>query len=720
MPAILIYLLKVNIALLLFCLCYYVILRRLTFYTLNRVYLITAILFSTLYPLVDFTSIMQRNQKLVQPIQVAVINLNLRAANFARPVAQTNYWEWLVALFWIGVVVMALRLVMQFISLLRIYRRSKPALINSYKVRVIADEANPFSFWQSIYINPHHHGADELQSIIAHEQVHVSQWHTLDILLAEISLVFYWFNPGVWLMKKAIAENLEFITDRKILQQGVDAKSYQYSLLYASFNTSPNAMVNHFNISTIKKRIMMMNSKKSSAYSLSRYGLIAPAILVLVLVFGTTKAELMKKGAHAVKQATEKAITAVNQSLSNSQINSKAASVIMKVKESAAKLSNNIANTNKADTTIKLSALSLMTDTPKRKSIINSSLAFPDSAWYLVNGTTPLRKETMNRLDPDDISSINIIDPATSSKIFRSPGNRSIVLIITKKEKDSPLVTDLLHQLQEINDAKIKETDAYNLDKANGSTNSITITSTGDSVNSKLKRATTYTGSSSYNAYNGMQKYSGAGHINVATVDHIKYNSSRALNTSIVGKRPIAASGSTHITTSTDILKGMGIKRDITAKDIVTGQVGGKFSSGGPNDPLYIIDGKPAAITVLNSINPDAIESINVIKNESATAIYGEKAKNGVVMITTKAGTRSEQIVAKGASGPIKPLYIIDGKPVAGNPMDTMNLSTIESIEVFKDAATTSLYGEKGKNGVVMITTKEGVKSKSKKPDHKN
>jgi bla regulator protein BlaR1 len=218
MPDILIYLLKVNIALLLFCLGYYLVLRRLTFYTLNRVYLITAILFSSLYPLIDLTGIMQRHEKLVEPIQLIVITLNTKATQLAEPVAQTNYWQWLVWIFWTGVAVMSTRLAIQFISLWKIYRRSKPANLHNYNVRIIYEEANPFSFWQSIFINPRHHADDELRSIIAHEQVHVSQWHTLDILLAELSLVFYWFNPGVWLIKKAVAENLEFITDRQILR----------------------------------------------------------------------------------------------------------------------------------------------------------------------------------------------------------------------------------------------------------------------------------------------------------------------------------------------------------------------------------------------------------------------------------------------------------------------------------------------------------------------
>jgi bla regulator protein BlaR1 len=126
--------------------------------------------------------------------------------------------------------------------------------------------------------------------------VHVKDWHTLDILLAEISTICYWFNPGVWLMKKAVKENIEFITDRKILQGGIDSKAYQYSLLNVSIaETSSAGIANHFNFSTLKKRIKMMNAKKSSNLNLTRYAVLVPVVTVLLLVFSFSKAELIKR-----------------------------------------------------------------------------------------------------------------------------------------------------------------------------------------------------------------------------------------------------------------------------------------------------------------------------------------------------------------------------------------------------------------------------------------
>ncbi len=302
MPTLFVFLLKVNIALVVFCLGYYLVLRRLTFYTLNRAYLCVAIIFSTLYPLVNLDGFVQRHQQLT-PVQNVILSLKAPAQRIVNPIIQQpNYWYWAEALFWAGAALFALRLLMQLASLYKLYKNSKPGKVQEHDVRIINADISPFSFWQSIYINPENLNPGDLQSIIQHEQVHITEWHTLDILLAEISVIFYWFNPGVWLMKKAVRENIEFITDRKILQKGMDSKAYQYSLLNVSFAPTTSAgITNHFNFSTLKKRIVMMNAKRSSNVNLTRYAFLVPAVMVLLLIFSFSKADLVKNGKVAYK-----------------------------------------------------------------------------------------------------------------------------------------------------------------------------------------------------------------------------------------------------------------------------------------------------------------------------------------------------------------------------------------------------------------------------------
>src|SRR5699024_5019331 len=135
------------------------------------------------------------------------------------------------------------------------------------------------------YINPGLYSLKEVDSILKHEKIHSKAWHSTDLLIAEVNLVFYWFNPGAWLMKYAIKENLEFLTDRKIVNSGMDRKTYQYHLLKISGASSAPKFVANFNSSNLKRRIAMMNKKRSSGYDLIRYLLFLPtAVLVLFLV----------------------------------------------------------------------------------------------------------------------------------------------------------------------------------------------------------------------------------------------------------------------------------------------------------------------------------------------------------------------------------------------------------------------------------------------------
>jgi len=288
MPAIFIILLKINLVLILFSATYYLVLRRLTFYSINRMFLLFGILFSSAYPFINLTEFFA-DQKAVPAF---VPRLNQQVSQLVQQDAVSVFWQIITILFYIGVLIMALRLLVQFISLYRVHKNSSPDRLADYKVRILNDQVSPFSFWQTIYINPTLHKKEDLNNILEHEKVHVDDWHTIDIILAEFCIVFYWFNPGVWLMKKAVRENIEFITDAKILKKGVDKKAYQYSLLDVGTLQPSVAIVNNFNLSDLKKRIKMMNAKRSSKVNLTRYLFVLPVLLCVTLAFTIDKKEI--------------------------------------------------------------------------------------------------------------------------------------------------------------------------------------------------------------------------------------------------------------------------------------------------------------------------------------------------------------------------------------------------------------------------------------------
>jgi len=290
MPHFFLILLKINLVLILFSATYYLVLRRLTFYSLNRLFLVFGIIFSSAYHFINLTGVLAGRKS----VPAFVPELNQQVSQLVKQHAIPVVWQILTVLFYAGVVLMALRLMVQFISLYRMHQKSLPDSLNQYPVRILADEVSPFSFWQTIYINPGLHKQEDLSNILAHEQVHVEQWHTLDIILAEICVVFYWFNPGVWLMKKAVRENIEFITDARILRKGIDKKAYQYSLLDVGTLQPSVAIVNNFSLSDLKKRIKMMNAKRSSKVNLTRYMLALPVLLCVTLAFTIDKKAVQK------------------------------------------------------------------------------------------------------------------------------------------------------------------------------------------------------------------------------------------------------------------------------------------------------------------------------------------------------------------------------------------------------------------------------------------
>ncbi|PSL47577.1 beta-lactamase regulating signal transducer with metallopeptidase domain [Chitinophaga niastensis] len=285
-PAILIYLLKANIALTLFFLAYRFGLRRLTFYTLNRTFLLVGIVFSSLFPFIGIDAFVNKHETLSGGVMTYVPDLS----NWRAPAPVFTVWNVLVYIFWIGVSVMAIRFFIQLFSLWKIHRQSQRGEVANIRVQLLQQPVNPFSFFRHIYINPSLHQPEELPAILRHEIVHVQQWHSVDVLLGELNNIFYWFNPGAWLMKTAIRENLEFITDRYLLRQGVDKTAYQYNLIKVSGIPYATAIANNFNFSHLKNRIIMMNSKKSSGYQLVRYLILGVLVGGLVLSLNYSKA----------------------------------------------------------------------------------------------------------------------------------------------------------------------------------------------------------------------------------------------------------------------------------------------------------------------------------------------------------------------------------------------------------------------------------------------
>jgi hypothetical protein len=301
-----IYMLQVNISLMVACLVYFLLLRNLTFFKLNRYYLIASIILSATVPYF-MQQIAFENQSITNTIDHYALDWNAMQQNLKATCASTQYtWkDWLLIGYWIGVASMAIMFIGQIWSLFRIHKLAKNNDINP---DIFLSEAaiHPFSFLKNIYINPNRHSNEDMDTIIHHERIHTNGWHSLDLILAEINKIFFWFNPGAWFMKLAITENLEFIADQLVLKKGNDKKQYQYQLLKALVNKNVlnNSIANQFSFIQLKNRIKMMNKKHSPSYNRLRYALTIPMLAIVSLLFANKTTEVA-----SIKEAFKYMIT---------------------------------------------------------------------------------------------------------------------------------------------------------------------------------------------------------------------------------------------------------------------------------------------------------------------------------------------------------------------------------------------------------------------------
>ncbi|MDD3078565.1 MAG: TonB family protein [Paludibacter sp.] len=277
----LIYFIKVNIAIALFYLFYRLFFASDTLWRTRRIYLLVSIAVSFLYPMLHITAWLEK-----QPQMQTVLHnyVQLQEVVITPETHAIDYSFWLYSAYWIIAAVFMIRFGMQLFSILKIRLQSQPGVLNGVNVRILQGEQAPFSFFGIVFINPALHSEFEQKQILTHELTHVRQRHSIDVIVAELLTVVCWINPVSWLLKREIRQNLEFLADDKVIASGVDSRSYQYHLLQLSYQVPRVKIINQFNISPLKKRITMMNQKKSSKSTALKYLLIAPLTLSLVVV----------------------------------------------------------------------------------------------------------------------------------------------------------------------------------------------------------------------------------------------------------------------------------------------------------------------------------------------------------------------------------------------------------------------------------------------------
>ncbi|WP_322550709.1 M56 family metallopeptidase [Flavobacterium psychraquaticum] len=320
MESYLIYFAKVNGLLILFYFMYVLFLRKETFFTSNRWYLLTGLFVSVTLPLLTFTKTIWIETTPIPEFQtrnIMVDNLeNMQAI-------QEPQFDWSVILLTIYGTISLLILLKIGIELASFFKKISNQNIqklNNYSLVHSNSTENPFSFFNYIVINKNRFSENELQHILTHESIHVAQKHSLDVLLSKLFCALLWVNPIIWLYRKAILQNLEYIADKLSFEQIENKYDYQRTLLKVVTHQHNLSITNQFYQSLIKKRIVMLHTNQSHKRNVLKYAFILPVLVGFMLLFQVETVAQVKEKELLAARAVEIIEVIIDKNSSNDYI----------------------------------------------------------------------------------------------------------------------------------------------------------------------------------------------------------------------------------------------------------------------------------------------------------------------------------------------------------------------------------------------------------------
>ena len=273
------YLLQASICLITFYLFFFVFLRRDKFLQLQRAYLIGTFALSFIIPIIEFNPPVTEELILLDEIEIPTVNL-------ASTTEVTKTWEmidylWLI--YGIGVVVMSIRLVKDLLQIFKIVQSGQKEKFDNY-VLVRTNHKIPFaSFYKYIFIQDTLElKQEDLSYLLLHEEKHIQDRHSIDIILIAIAKVFFWFNPVLWLYERDLKSVHEFICDEKVVRQ-TSKSNYEKLLIKSLFEKVGLPLASSFNDISIKNRIIMMNKQNSVWIKKLKVLICIPLIFILLL-----------------------------------------------------------------------------------------------------------------------------------------------------------------------------------------------------------------------------------------------------------------------------------------------------------------------------------------------------------------------------------------------------------------------------------------------------
>ncbi len=284
----------------LFALIYIFFLRKETFFKLNRFFLLGAILFSIVLPFLKFRIFAPKQIMLaevtVTPYKNLLEAVTIYSHNLSGNIEHALLSTETTIFIYVGGVLIFLGLFLFRIGqIVLLIRKNNVQHHSRFKLVVIEKELSPFSFLDYIFVSRSLLEKEGNDRMMAHEFEHVKQGHTFDVLLLEFLTAFQWFNPFMWMLRRAIRENHEFLADQAVLSSGI-TRAYYKKLLLNQFVGDQLVISNNFNYSLIKNRIKMMSKIESSKFAITKilFGVVVAVVLVVAFACEQKESVIME------------------------------------------------------------------------------------------------------------------------------------------------------------------------------------------------------------------------------------------------------------------------------------------------------------------------------------------------------------------------------------------------------------------------------------------
>jgi bla regulator protein BlaR1 len=566
------YFIKLSAILGLFYVFYKLFLQKETFFNMIRGYFLIGIITAVVLPFIVIPEYVTVENVFVNQLTTTSPEMNI----IDNP-SGIDLNSILIGIYGLGILFFGIRFLLQLGSLGRFILKYPKKKRNGYVFIEANASTSPFSFFNYIIYPKDGFSDQELDQIIEHEKIHASHLHSFDILLSQLVIIFNWFNPLAWMYQKEVQKNLEFIADQGAQSIHNSRESYQYLLLKTVTPNYSPALTSNFYNSLIKKRINMLHKDKSGKMMYFKLIFIIPVLIAFVFTFNT-KVIAQQKTTEKVEWQSELDIEVITKDFQKNDLETLKANLSKKgIKLTYKKLKY---NDNNEIVAIQISVSNKQNNKTQLEQMGSApikpiSIKFDDKGALAVGNLEGMEEHNVFVRSESDDDQENVF-------VFKS-GNKS-------KTHDGNYVWvseggDETH-VKIVNGQKVTE-------EIHGPhSETVWISKSGDSTKVRTVKVIEVE-----------EMHDGEKHVIVKKIHK------DGEDVDII------------VETSGDIHK--------SENKIV-------FSSEDGEKPLMIVDGKEVEGQRIEDFDTDTIESINIYKGDKAIEKYGDKAKNGVIIIKTK------------------------------------------------------------------------------------